>query len=771
MLGAIPRYSALGDWRTREDDDYGVMLLEMWAYMADVLSFYDEVIAHEVYLRTARLKPSLRKLVNLLGYVPKPAVASKTKLAVLADGRKTISLPKGMAFRSGAFDGEKPQVFELDKKTKIHPLNSKWELTSPPQTNLGTSTTGTGSFGSLTLKVDNPLKKNDIVLVHLSPANTNFQVSLISSIEDGETDDGGKAKDVKFSPVLSLPNNTSPKAVTLLKPSLTDGLWTGTSYSGDPAAISGSTIVLDGLYRQIKGGQHIILGKDGKYRWYKVAENKEVMMKISAAGTETATDKDGNSVTISIPSLKVAATKLKLDASVNASGRKMSGDSQTWTSSDTPKMVLHYAFSSGGEVVLGKKTTLTASDSLVIKGKVEKPITGEEPSSLFLEDKNEIGIEVDGSVDYDDGEVDLGQGVSWSQTITNPVTVFGNVISTSRGETVSNEVLGSGDGTLVDQRFKLKKKPLTYLSAPTAANEQGVLSTLKVYVDNILWKEVPSFFKAGANDHVYIVRQDDDGESHVTFGDGLRGARLPSGKGNVVATYRYGAGKAAPPAGGITQMVKPVKGVTAVKNPVAASGGDDAESSKNLRENAPKSTLLLGRAVSILDMGAAAVGVPGVRAAEVSWQWSQTRQGAMVHVWYIGSETIKKDIVAKLQKLSDTTTLIAAGRAAPIPATMTLDVKVDSTYVTSVVLADVRTALLESEVGMLVPEKLGIGKPLFRSQVFAAVLAVEGVEAVQGVQLSYPGIQGTWDSFGIKPDTGKYFDFEQGGLVLNGSGA
>ena len=35
----------LAAWRAREEGDLGVMLLEMWAYICDDLSFYDELIA------------------------------------------------------------------------------------------------------------------------------------------------------------------------------------------------------------------------------------------------------------------------------------------------------------------------------------------------------------------------------------------------------------------------------------------------------------------------------------------------------------------------------------------------------------------------------------------------------------------------------------------------------------------------------------------------------------------------------------------------------
>ena len=51
---AAPARPPLAHWRARGDQDLGVMLIEMWAYVCDVVAFYDETIAHESYLRTAR---------------------------------------------------------------------------------------------------------------------------------------------------------------------------------------------------------------------------------------------------------------------------------------------------------------------------------------------------------------------------------------------------------------------------------------------------------------------------------------------------------------------------------------------------------------------------------------------------------------------------------------------------------------------------------------------------------------------------------------------
>ena len=64
------------DWTARGSDDYGIALLEMWAYLADILTFYQERIANEAFLRTALLRASVLRLAALLDYRPAPGVAA-----------------------------------------------------------------------------------------------------------------------------------------------------------------------------------------------------------------------------------------------------------------------------------------------------------------------------------------------------------------------------------------------------------------------------------------------------------------------------------------------------------------------------------------------------------------------------------------------------------------------------------------------------------------------------------------------------------------------
>jgi hypothetical protein len=72
---------ALADFQTRDDDDFSIALLDAWATVADVLTFYQERIANESYLRTATERRSLLELARLISYELRPGVTASTYLA------------------------------------------------------------------------------------------------------------------------------------------------------------------------------------------------------------------------------------------------------------------------------------------------------------------------------------------------------------------------------------------------------------------------------------------------------------------------------------------------------------------------------------------------------------------------------------------------------------------------------------------------------------------------------------------------------------------
>src|SRR5262249_41937928 len=120
------------------------------------------------------------------------------------------------------------------------------------------------------------------------------------------------------------------------------------------------------------------------------------------------------------------------------------------------------------------------------------------------------------------------------------VTLSANVAEATHGQTVK-ETFEGGDATQAFQRFALKQTPLTYVAATTPS---GIQSTLRVFVDEVEWHEVPYLYGQGPKDRVFVVRQDGEGKTWIQFGDGVTGARLPTGQRNVRAEYRPAVGAA-----------------------------------------------------------------------------------------------------------------------------------------------------------------------------------------------------------------------------------
>ena len=137
------------------------------------------------------------------------------------------------------------------------------------------------------------------------------------------------------------------------------------------------------------------------------------------------------------------------------------------------------------------------------------------------------------------------------------VTVNANAVQATNGQTVQ-EILGSGDATNDALSFTLKQSPLTYVTAPSGS---GAQSTLQVWVNNLRWTEVPNLLSSGPADRVFVTSVNPSGQTVVTFGNGIRGARTPTGTSNIRALYRVASASAAaawsPPASSASRWIAP----------------------------------------------------------------------------------------------------------------------------------------------------------------------------------------------------------------------
>src|SRR5918994_3151860 len=82
MLASISSaQNALSRLTTRSDDDFIIALIDAWSMVLDVLTFYQERIATEGFLRTATERISILELARTIGYELGPGVAASTFLA------------------------------------------------------------------------------------------------------------------------------------------------------------------------------------------------------------------------------------------------------------------------------------------------------------------------------------------------------------------------------------------------------------------------------------------------------------------------------------------------------------------------------------------------------------------------------------------------------------------------------------------------------------------------------------------------------------------
>ncbi|MGE5602910.1 MAG: hypothetical protein ACM30E_07650, partial [Nitrososphaerales archaeon] len=125
MLASAGSIPALA---TRADDDPAIALFDAAAVMLDVLTFYQERIANEGYLRTATERMSVLELAREIGYELKPGVAASTFLAFEMESAPnpaspgtsvptpsapdTAVIPIGTKVQSIPGQDEKPQTFE-----------------------------------------------------------------------------------------------------------------------------------------------------------------------------------------------------------------------------------------------------------------------------------------------------------------------------------------------------------------------------------------------------------------------------------------------------------------------------------------------------------------------------------------------------------------------------------------------------------------------------------------------------------------------------------
>lgn len=859
----LERPNPFARWHEGMGGDYHTMLIELWAYLADILTFYQERIANEAFLSTATQRDSLRRLAELVGYRAQPGSAATALLAFTIEKQKTVVIPAGFRAGSKAKPGKQAAVFETEDAivglgahsaiplSMVAPTNqfaklSDYGLVLAAGPSLTTAAAASNIYGGAGATYLETFLFDEAVN---NAVSTFAEAAPKGSISSGSS--GSRAVSRSLSSEFSLSSASSLSSA--FRAELVPALFTLGIFPGLYVSRTTRQVVLQGTSTRLEVGDYVLVVENAAE-----SGEKATLRQISTVKTDkkssttiiTWQEEDGASYdNVTLHALRTTAAPfgsnapswLSLPAALTNSDNKNptapfqeNWDDETKAKAHVPAATQIFLDSTyddakgtsdnpGWVVLLSDKAaepfvahildarpvtkadfTITAKTTrLTLKIGESVPsnqfpirstvvLTGNE--LLTLQNNLPLPDPLSGSKLILDGvypQLTAGQTVILQGTLFDPdanppsevinaeaailaaapvvdtpnhittvtlktalaknyvragAALLANIVEATQGETVKDEVLGSGNGAAF-QTFKLKKSPLTYLPAEDAEGVSAVDSALLVTVNGVRWNEKPTLFDSPPDGQDYTAVQDDDEKTFVTFGDGLFGARPSTGKDNIRARYRKGIGTSGNvEVRGIQQLIDSSPGVQKVTNPQPAFGGADRESVDKVRTNAGASLSTFGRAVSAADYAALALSYPGVAKASAAWvnrDWTTLKALDHPYVQLVVATSDQQPLAeqptfaAKLRSFldqrRDPNVSLRITEFIPIPMQLVASVEIDAAFPQQATIAKVQAVLNpvinpEGTIGFFAFERLSFGESIHLSAVYAQLQSVPGVK-------------------------------------------
>lgn len=815
LITALSRagHPALRDLTARSDDDFSIALLDAWAVVADILTFYQERIANESYLRTASERLSVGHVAKLIGYELRPGSAANVSLAFrmmeapgLPKGSpgvvQKLTLPVGTRVQSTPGPDETPQTFETIEEMELRPAWNAIAAATLQEQELS------AEVEELRLKGSSlNLRGGDVLLLVLQQEGETESSAVYRRIKRVELD--ARADETRvllqagttypgatfaglsaeqtgvfaFRRQASLFGHNAPNygILKLSLPTLPgEDEWEPTDVGN-----SETTLFLDSVHRDVVPGSWSIWERADPASAAPASEIA-VLRILSAVETGLAAFSLGGkatsitfdqglaadspslvppsfaalrSTTLLLQSEKLTLVQVPKGHPVPAPvmgstidlaepaedlqpGRRVAVSGKRLRAEALQPVSLAVAATDGPVtkmLVAGDRLDLTAFPQEQDSGQTAYVGSWEgQPATVTARPRDVVRADEDASelgeiasVSTDGRRITLAEPLAWCYDPAT-VRVNANVVAATHGESVK-EVFDGGDARVPFQSLPLKQPPITYVSAATPS---GTVSTLRVFVDDVEWHEVPFLYGRGPSEQVFITRGDGDGRAWIQFGDGLTGARLPTGARNVRAEYRRGLG--APgnlDAGQINLLLSRPLGLQEASNPLPSSDGKDSEAVDDARANAPLTVLTLDRVVSLQDYEDFARAFAGVAKAAATWTWFGQSRGVFITVAGADGGVVslegRQTLKDSLAEWGDPYIPVAVENHVAATFFVGVRVKVDPDRQADIVLANVEAALRET----FSFERRALGQDAGCSEVAAAAQAVAGVVAVQVTSL------------------------------------
>ncbi|MBN1511751.1 MAG: putative baseplate assembly protein [Phycisphaerae bacterium] len=750
---------SLEKWTARDRSDFGVLTFELWAYLADILSFYNERTINEAFLRTARLRASVVRLAALLGYQPAAGVAASALLAFEVERGRRLDLPLGLRVQSVPGPDEKPQKFETIEALQMDAALNRVCVLPPPG---GYEPFRLGHSEALldpTPAYTPPLAPGQ-TLVLFSTGSTavteDKRIESISSCTAGRrlrwtppVQYGANAVSLRLyrysrklrlfganAPATYLVGTAGANPIELTWESAQTAFVIGPD--GIPLSVENSepgfiavrssrkgktvesdypdivkrclrTVYLDGVYDDLRTGQRVLVSTPS----YNI---------LAATLTDVAQGQ------VSVGPLATTVTRISFEFYARA--RSLPGlmdlrEVVVYVLDEPEIQCLEFDYpgritgktiqlqlDDAGGLVPGRRVVFDDQAGRPVDAKVVGVAPATTPTSGF------VSVTIDPSLDASSGR-DLDAATAF---------LYGNVASATHGEKVVNEIVGDGDAGRLFQTLRLAKSPVTYV--PAAGAPHGAASTLELRVDSVRWHEVPTLYGHGPGERIFVTTRDDDQVTTICGGDGTNGACFPTGRANLAASYRVGLGETGIVDAGTlrTPLDRPV-GLKGVSNPLPSSGGADPETLDQARANAPNTVRTFGRIVSLTDFEDAAREFAGVAKAAAAWEWDgEERVVNLIVVGVNGAELddeVRKILTDDLNTRRTPHVKLSVAAHERVPVRIKVAILIHSDYLPGRVQEAVHQALCDR----FAFERVELGQTVFLSDIYRLAQRVAGVTA------------------------------------------
>lgn len=729
LLDLIP--TLVPGWQERHEADLGIALVELLAYVGDHLSYYQDAVANEAYLETARQRVSVRRHARLIDYRMHDGASARAFVHVAADEPGALPAATPVLTRiTSPLEGAVPgtvivaelrnqaeaaagAVFETMAAAYVHHrLNELWLY----------------PWGNRQCCL--PRGATAIDLYHEQLGNLTPYFSRGHFLDAGGL--AGKLRDAADPVSQTIRDGLPPATQTLL------------------AAYADGAPVPDDLLAALVAGLDDVLSDDcfyssARFLGIHLGDLVRDLIDRNPSGAE-----------------RVRLNRFLIEAAyadeVLRSPKLSAGDYLLFEEVYSPETGL----AADADRAYRQIVRLTSARPLL------DPLNGQELTGITW-----------------DGADKLAFPLCLSALTAREVEPYephvsvarGNLILADHGRTLTAEshagpVAPRYENQRRPHRFLLDYRPLSF-RVPQPADpstgsgcsseslapavrllaadpRQAAPQILRLEVSGTMpagdWQPVAHLLDSDEFAHDFAVETDNDGRPLIRFGDGGYGLAPPDGS-TIAVDYRIGVGRAGNVgAESLAHLVNLETGddwpdLSGVRNPLAAWGGVDPEPMAEVKHLAPAAFHVeQKRAVTEADYAAAAERHPSVTKAVATFRWTGSWHSVFLTIDPAGRTDLPQDLQDSIRAWVVRFTQAGYDLEIDPPIYVPLEIEIDVCVARDHFRGHVEAAVLDAlsnrlgangQRGFFYPDNFSFGQRLYLSQLYAAIEAVEGVDSAE----------------------------------------